>query len=171
MTLKTYKYWLFYLGGKIYGYTDNKEVADTFKAQRDMRQFTMKKEDLNSEEVHWIAENHKSKIINIRKLKTSDDRLKHAVDILFALTDIEYNSVRSLANFHIYNKLYVNCWDNPNIFNGAIYDALRKIGYLEFYRTIIGMDTKNPKSEDNVILTVDEFQVFLNEYGSMINKS
>jgi len=145
------KYWLYFYKDKLYAYTDQVEYRDKFEMYRDMSKIKVIKEDLDSNE--------------LRELQLKMEENKYA-ELVVTKEEQLYtiNSSVRLSTVGIFEC----CWDNPDIFNKEIRNALEVLRYTECYNIISDRNKRIIDDDigvDKCSMEVDEFSVFMDMYA------
>lgn len=179
---KLYKYYFFYLYDEknkqipsLYAYTDDENLAKSFKETRDMNIFILKVHKITRREVNQLAQeypelylvevNGHSKILNDNKYEI--------IGVSITMTMIERTTIMSGYCEQIYSNLWTKCKFNPLMFQSEIVGALIYIDYFKAYSTYFGseIDAKLLKlmGEDNMNVyddyKMDLISVFVYYYG------
>lgn len=169
--MKDIVYSIYYLKNtkEIYGYTDNKDIANEFESQRNMKLFHKKKIKLNTKEIHDLADSvYKSNIIRIYNLDTYNDE-KRSKDVVFlALTEIEYMTVTQLSARFTLSDIAINAWVSYDLFKPCIRELLDVFDYNKLHDSI-SSDGKIIDIATDIIFKnydgIDEFNIFLSKFG------
>lgn len=144
---KLYKYWIYYLKGEIYAYTDDKVLAKIFENQRDTDKFEKETRKLNKLEVHDMAENYQCQMLEIYPIEFYDDETKEKYSVSYALTTSEKLEFIHLST-NVELNIYKNTWTNPLIFKKDIQKALFTLNYYKYFINIA--DTLTPNAKHNL---------------------
>lgn len=172
-------YWLFYLKpeklreefkyymtGKLYAYTDSKELRDIFLLQRNMKHFDMQKQKFSKKEIHAITEEFQSGYLVQKELVThTEDNIIHKVSMV--LTQKEYSVVMNMGISYMYSSHKLLQIDiNTRIFAWKYREALDDL--LVSY---INMINKGEIMiiDDKTKLRVDELNVFMRMFGVLLD--
>lgn len=150
----------------IYAWTQNKKLAKLYKTQRDMSLYNFIKTYLDKNEYKKLISDYSDKELEYREIALIDQETNKKVNYKFAVSRIEninYINTKYMMNIN----LCTNIWTNPKIFVPKIYNALKTLGYVHIYNSI--MKTPNNKKsflDDSII---DEFGVLYEVLGETLH--
>lgn len=153
-----FKYYIYYLrdedgGYNLYAYTDRKYLAKMFERQRNMDKFKVKIKDLTKEDVHNMAYDYRTLMLDIIDITFYDDELNKKYKVDYALTTgekLEFIHKCTAVSLKVYN----NVWTSPLIFNKEIQKALFTLNYYTYHLYIAySLDDKAYEKMNKKIVT------------------
>ena len=132
MLTKTYRYWLYYYkkDKTLYAYTDDKKIAKEFEEERDMTQYSKRKEDITREDVNYLAMYYQNEILKIKEGVTKEHGIgSNTVPFHIVLTVYEDIMVTHYLTGIVEQKIPLCCWIPPVIFTKKYRCIMDAIGY------------------------------------------
>ena len=179
-----YKYWFFYIkpdylhlvsteseDSLLYAYTDNKEYAESFKAQRDMNKFFMKKEKITKEEVNYLANNFMREYLIQKEVNTKLKSIgSKIIKYNLILTKAEESCIQASVYKILMVDIYTCTWTNPYIFDIEYLSGLKNIGYVDKFNMMSTWKIKNNKNIDKIGENIqpDLLSAFIREYEFLL---
>lgn len=178
-----YKYWFYYIKPEylhlvntesddslLYAYTDNKELSDIFKSQRDMSKFFVVKREIDRSEVNYLAKYFSREYLIKKEIKTKSKGIGSTIiDYNLVITSTEFNLIQSASSKIIILDLWTRAWTSPYIFNNKYLEAFDKIGYKWRYDTL-NAGKENNKNIDKMGENIqpDLLSTFIREFGFLL---
>jgi len=159
------KYWIYYLKDedKLYAYTDNKEYANAFELDRDMKLFKKIKKVMTKDEIRYLAQEFQNSVLKEVQLDIFDKDRERWFKGTFVMTSEEYFTITLIEVQLMESELYQHCWDNPWKFKIKIFKALEVLEYNNVYRQISATADNKPAE---IKVKPDLLGIFLRYYGN-----
>lgn len=157
------KYWLYFYKDKLYAYTDQVEYRDKFEMYRDMSKIKVIKENLDSNDLRELQLNHDLQLLVKYHFKMEENNYAE----LIVTKEEQLYTINSSVRLSTVG-IFECCWDNPDIFNKEIRNALEVLRYTECYNIISDRNKRIIDDDigvDKCSMEVDEFSVFMNMYA------
>lgn len=177
MNEKTFKYWIYYIhdvdkdfgtkSKQIYAYTTDKELAEEFESERDMDVIHKKTKRLTAEEAHILWDRYRGSLLSKTELLTHDGNRCYNYE--FVVTLDEKMLITHIITRLLTIDIYVWCWQNPEIFNKELENALDVLGYREVHNYISSENKVSKKDyieENDIPIKIDELKLFLQNFGN-----
>jgi len=199
VSYKIYKYWIYYIKDEylddipmniptyyandnhsnIYAYTDEKELARSFEEMHDMTKFIKKKVSMDVRDIRVLTEVYRNG--RIKRLELTTRGLNNEkIEIPTVVTMDEEHMIDMKAISIIENLNYKELKFDFNSLNYDLQKSLKKIGMLNILMMRSGYSyftisynsysfTDNESGKHTKEIYIDELEVYLDLFGSLLN--
>lgn len=172
------KFWLIYLINEenesvstLYAWTDNKELYERFKKERDMNLFLVKKRHYTQELSFSLALNSQGKYLEIVKGQTKDEKF-NIIEIDMVMTMNEKMSIIQEYTRFIYQGIFQLVETPYEIFKDSLIESLDIIKYSslnKIFNDKIGkFDRDDDKDDFYGSIKMDQLSVFIHLFGKTL---
>ena len=118
----------------LYAYTNKKILAKTFRQTRKMEMFIIKEKEMNDEEFYQLCSRRSSQLLLKSTLLTKDfSCYNNCGTVSIVLTKHEEETAVFMSD-KLYEQMYRSMTEYALLFNDEIMDALKLLGYYDFYK-------------------------------------
>jgi hypothetical protein len=156
----------------LYAYTNKKILAKTFRQTRKMEMFIIKEKEMNDEEFYQLCSRRSSQLLLKSTLLTKDfSCYNNCGTVSIVLTKHEEETAVFMSD-KLYEQMYRSMTEYALLFNDEIMDALKLLGYYDFYKFNSSSLYYQQEMYDNFNrIRTDQFEVFMLYFGDTIKSN